>query len=91
MNIEENKLAPKSETLKTRTSPMQFFREFVDDGILEHITFQTNLYATQQSQRKGSKQTKPFSRNEIEKAIEIILLMGIHKLPNQCMYWANLS
>ena len=91
MNIEEKKLAPKSETLKTRTSPMQFFREFVDDGILEHITFQTNLYATQQSQRKGSKQTKPCSRNEIEKAIGIILLMGIHKLPNQCMYWANLS
>ena len=28
---------------------MQFFREIVDDGILEHITFQTNLYATQQN------------------------------------------
>ena len=34
---------------------------------------------------------KPFSRNEIEKAIGIILLIGIHKLPNQSMYWANLS
>ena len=90
-NIEEKKLVPKIETLKTRSSPMQFFREFVDDGILEHITFQTNLYATQQSQRKGSKQIKPFSRNEIEKAIGIILLMGIHKLPNRRMHWANLS
>ena len=70
---------------------MHFFREFVDDGILEHITFQTNLYATQQSQRKGCKQIKPFSRNEIEKGIGIILLIGTHKLPNQRMYWANLS
>ena len=52
------KLVPKSEALKTRSSPVQFFREFVDDGILENITFQTNLYATQQSQRKGSKQIK---------------------------------
>ena len=62
---------------------MKFFREIVDDGILEHITFQTNLYATQQSQRKGSKQIKPFSRNEIEKTIGIILLTGIHKLSNR--------
>ena len=81
-NIEEKKLVPKSETLKTRSSLMQFFREFVDDGILEPTTFHTNLNATQQSRRKGSKQIKPFSRNKIEKAVGIILLMGIHKLPN---------
>ena len=35
--IKEKNLAPKSETLKTRSSPMQFCREFVNDGILEHI------------------------------------------------------
>ena len=64
---------------------MQFLREIVDDGILEHITFQTNLYATQQSQRKGSKQIKPVSRNEIEKTIGIILITGIHKLSNRRM------
>ena len=35
-NIKEN-LVPESETLKTRSSPMQFCGEFVNDGILEHI------------------------------------------------------
>ena len=65
---------------------MQFFRKFFNDRILEHITFQTNLYATQQSRRKGSEQIKTFPRNEIEKAIQIILLMGIHILPNRHMY-----
>ena len=90
-NIEEKKLVPKSETLKTRSAPMQFFREFVNDEILEHITFQTNLYATQQSQLKGSKEIRPFSRNKIQKAIAVLLLTGVHKLPNQRTYWANLS
>ena len=47
---------------------------------LEHITFQTNLNATQQSQRKVRERFKPFFRNEIEEVIEINLLMGTTQL-----------
>ena len=58
---------------------------------LEHITFQTNLNATQQSQRKVRERFKPFFRNEIEEVIEINLLMGINKLPNWRIHCENLS
>lgn len=69
--------------LRRYSSPMQFFSLFMNKDIIEHITFQSNLYATQVSQSKGSKSIKNISKSEIETVIGIILLMGIHKLPNR--------
>ena len=64
---------------------MAFFTLFFTDEILNHITFQTNLYNNEILHAKGTKPVSPVSREEIKKLFGIILFMGIEKFPNRRM------
>ena len=77
--------------LTTFSSPMKYFKLFVNNELIDHITFQSNLYATQLSQQKSRRAFKSFTKSEIKSTIGIILLMGIYKLLNHRMYWAPYS
>ena len=77
--------------LTTSSSTMKYFKLFVNNELIDHITFQSNLYATQLSQQKSRRAFKSFTKSEIKSTIGIILLMGNYKLPNRRMYWAPYS
>ena len=77
--------------LITFSSPVKYFKLFVNNELIDHMTFQSNLYATQLSQQNSTRAIKSFTKSEIKSTIGIILLMGIYKLPNRRMYWAPYS
>ena len=65
-------------------TPIAVFLEIFSLQLIEHIVFQTNLYATQ----KG-KPFSPLTLSEFYIFLGINLLMGIKKLPSYRDYWAN--
>ena len=88
--------------LTSTTQPYEYFKQFVTNELLEEITFNTNLYNTQQAtkgykravKRRGSTETscteiKPVTQQELQQVFGIILYMGVHKLPSRRMYWGN--
>ena len=88
--FEKQKLQVKIEQnqrLNVYSSPWSFFSLFFTDEIVNHITFQTNLYNNEISHARGTKPVSPVSREEIKKLFGIILFMGIEKFPNRRMYW----
>ena len=66
------------EDLFPDTSPTGVFLSLFD-GILDHIVYQTNLYATQKNLN-----LKP---HEVLNFMGINFLMGYHKLPSWKHYW----
>ena len=100
MCIEEEK--PKFPLLANHAAPVRFVKQFLTKRFIEQVTFQTNLYNIQRStegyevavkKRRSSnishKKVAPVSTSEIKKLFGIILYMGIHKLPNQRLYWSS--
>ena len=63
-------------TRQTYTAVHGLFLFFTDE-ILNHITFQTNLYNNEISHARGTKPVSPVTSNEIKKLFQIILFMGI--------------
>lgn len=65
-------------------SPLQYFKQFVTDEMLQNLSEQTNLYYFQQ-------QGKPLGTTpkEIEIFIGIIIKIGIRKLPSLRHYWSK--
>lgn len=57
--------------------PVDLYRLFFDENIIETIVFQSNLYAQQ-----SGKRFIPTTRVEIETFLGINILMGIKKLPS---------
>jgi hypothetical protein len=94
-------MKPSDSSLSNLCQSFKFFKQFLTKDLLDHITFQTNLYNTQRAtlgykravRRRDSdtcyKQVKRVTKHEIEQVFCIILYMGIHKLPNRRMYWAT--
>lgn len=64
------------------TSPLDFFRMFMDGWIIEHLATETNRYSVEMSGKSIN-----CSFKEMESYIAITLLMGICKLPTIRMYW----
>ena len=62
--------------LTTFSSPMEYFKLFVKNELMDHITFQSSLYATQLSQQNSIRAIKSFAKSEIKSTIGIIILMG---------------
>ena len=60
-----------------------YFRRFFTDEMLEHIAYQTNLYATQQCVTTTFKTTP----EEIMNFIAILLYMGVVPMPSLDDYW----
>lgn len=71
--------------LESDMTPYEYFKMFFDDDIIESITSQTNLYATQ----KNVNNPLQASKSEMSAFIGILLLSGIVKVPSYKMYWAN--
>ncbi|CAH2009193.1 unnamed protein product [Acanthoscelides obtectus] len=77
-------------------SPIDFFSLFIDDEIIQIITDQTNLYASQKllnidDTSEGSRlhAWTPINKEEIKKFIGIIGYMGLVKLPTMDRYWTK--
>ena len=66
-------------------APIVYFREIIDDGILNMIVEQSNLYSTQQNVNKPLHLTK----EELEQFLGITFTMSIVKMPATRMYWAS--
>lgn len=69
-------------------SPLEIFSLLITDDIINHIVFQTNLYAEQEFSTKGKtyKQTNP---DEIKAFLGINLLMGIKQYPSYRDHWST--
>lgn len=65
-------------------TPVKLFQLFWPDHILEHIVYQTNLYAQQED-----KPFVPVTTKEMNTFLGINLLMGIKKLPYYRDYWST--
>lgn len=65
-------------------TPTKLFRLFWTPDLIETISFQTNLYATQ----KGAPFT-PTTPEEIEVFLALNLVMGIKKSPSYKDYWSS--
>ena len=64
--------------------PYVYFRMFFTDELLENISYQTNLYATQQSVNTTFKTTP----DEIMNYVAVLLYMGVVPMPSLDDYWS---
>ena len=67
------------------SSPHKYFSLFFDDGILDQIVQQSNLYSLQQDINKPLNLTIA----ELEKWLGLLLYFSLSKLPNTRMHWAK--
>jgi len=86
--INLNKDWPGSGDLHSYSSPITFLWLYFDENFLDSIVYQTNLYNTWRSIKKGVKLVSSITKEEILKTLGIITYMGIVKLPDRRMYWA---
>nr|CAH7752331.1 unnamed protein product [Callosobruchus chinensis] len=77
-------------------SPIDFFSLFIDDEILQIMTDQTNLYATQKlvstddiSEGSRLHAWTPTDKEEIKKFVGIIGYMGLVRLATMDRYWSK--
>lgn len=68
-------------------SPVEYFRTFFDDSILEHIVEQSNLFSMQCNINKPLQLTT----DELEQFLGTVLYMSVYHLPRTRMYWAAAS
>ena len=65
--------------------PINYFRDFFDNEILEHIVEQSNIYAIQRNPNKPLN----LDRNELEQFIGTLFVMSLTKITNTRLYWAT--
>ena len=75
-------------------TPYDFYKLFVTDNIMEHMVFQTNLYAEQvmnvRKKLKGHvKEWVPTTKAELEQFLGLLLWMGLAKFPRLKSYWTT--
>uniref|UniRef100_A0A8C5Q2Y3 PiggyBac transposable element-derived protein domain-containing protein n=1 Tax=Leptobrachium leishanense TaxID=445787 RepID=A0A8C5Q2Y3_9ANUR len=83
----------------TNFEPINFFQLFIDDGFLEFIVQQSNLYAEQYFQGLGAellpsaraRKWTPTSLPEMRKFWGLTLQMGIVQKPSIASYWSKKS
>ncbi|CAG5001413.1 unnamed protein product [Parnassius apollo] len=74
-----------SQFFPNRSSPRTYFNVFLNDEVLLNIVDQTNLYAAQNRQKDWDIVTL----QELKAFFGILILMGIHVLPNISLYWSS--
>ena len=78
-------------------TPLDFFRMLLTDDILDNIVTQTNLYAAQYisthnlppRSRVHGWSREPFTREELQKFIALIIIMGLVNLPTIEDHWVT--
>ena len=68
--------------LKDKT-PLQYFKQFFDDDLIDLLVEQTNLYSVDNRNLTG------LDHNEMEMYIGMLVMMSIIKLPQMRMYWGK--
>ncbi|XP_046663283.1 piggyBac transposable element-derived protein 1-like [Homalodisca vitripennis] len=66
-------------------TPIEYFKYFLDEDLLNTITDQSNLYAIQINPNKPLILTTP----ELEQYLGVCILMSIYILPRASMYWVK--
>lgn len=65
-------------------TPFEYFSKYFSPHVINHITYQTNLYATQNDVNT----TFVTTENEIMNFVAVLIYMGINVLPSVDDYWA---
>ncbi|XP_047124308.2 piggyBac transposable element-derived protein 3 [Hydra vulgaris] len=65
-------------------TPYQYFKKLFSSEIFDLIVEQTNLYSANLTGTSIA-----VTNNDIEKYVDILVLMSIIKLPHQRLYWSN--
>ncbi|KAJ8372398.1 hypothetical protein AAFF_G00289730 [Aldrovandia affinis] len=65
-------------------TPFQYFSRYFSPQVIEHIMYQTNLYATQMDVNTTFNTTE----DEVMTFVAILIYMGISELPSVDDYWA---
>ncbi|XP_028417996.1 piggyBac transposable element-derived protein 2-like [Dendronephthya gigantea] len=76
--------APFPDPPENELTPIEYFKQFFGNELLDHIVDQSNLYSVQKS-GKSVQMTK----HELEQYFGILLMMGVIKQPQYRMYWSN--
>ena len=66
-------------------APYEYFCMILNPSIIDHITYQTNLYSHQQCNSSNLNCTS----EEMNKFLGLLILMGVAKFPNFRMYWSS--
>lgn len=74
-----------NQTFPNRSSPLAYFRCFFSDDIISLLLEQTNLYAAQNKQKNWV----DVSAEEMQAFFGMLVLMGVHPLPNIDLYWST--
>lgn len=69
-------------------SPLEIFSLLLSDDVINHIVFQTNLYAEQEFLSKGKTYQKT-NPDEIKAFLGINLLMGVKRYPSYRDHWSS--
>lgn len=69
-------------------TPYKIFQELVRDEFIEHLVFQSNLYA-EQTKIVSGKNYIPTNKTEVNTFLGINLLMGIKHSPSYKDYWSS--
>lgn len=67
--------------------PIDIFRRFFTDNVLDMIVEQSNFYAVQQNPNKPLE----MCRSELEQWLGLCLYMSISKIPNTRLHWSRFS
>lgn len=65
--------------------PVDFFKRFVDNDIIQLLVCQTNLYAKQMK----LKHWHDTDESEIKSFVGMLIAMGLHDLPRTELYWSS--
>lgn len=68
-----------------KSQPIEYFSNLFPDEIINTIATESNRYATQ----KSSKNFQPTSSAEIKAFLGVMIMMGLHPLPDFELYWSS--
>lgn len=68
-----------------KSQPIDYFTNFFSKKIIDLIVTETNRYATQ----KSSKNFQPTTSTEIKAFLGVMIMMGLHPLPDFELYWSS--
>ncbi|CAB4043729.1 Hypothetical predicted protein, partial [Paramuricea clavata] len=80
----DDRFSPEVDNIEETKLPLEYFRQFWTDEVIDLVVQQTNLYSTQQT---GSSINT--TKQEAEQLTGMHLKMGIIKLPSYKMYWSQ--
>ena len=71
--------------------PIDSFSKFICQDVIKLIVDQTNIYGKQRYSQKGEDATKwkEVDENQIHAFLDILFIMGFHKLPRIRDYWSQ--